>query len=140
MLKCTFPQNVGHNKIIMDLLTCQNLDLISSHIHYYLMCGTINKPIVKGLETCSFKFVVNTSRAWAYRQTKLHIQVLLILLSVKLKLIPLLLNSLITFINLLIFLQPTMWHLIIPFLSILLITWFFLLKKMVHSILQREDL
>ena len=76
----------------MDLLKCQNLDLISSHIHYYLMCGTINKPIVKGLETCSFNFVVNTSRARAYRQTKLHIQVWLILLSVKLKLIPLLLN------------------------------------------------
>ena len=76
----------------MDLLTCQNLDLISSHMHYYITCGTINKPTVKGLETCSFNFVVNTSRARAYRQTKLHIKVWLILLSVKLKLIPLLLN------------------------------------------------
>lgn len=87
----------------MDLLTLQNLDVISSQTHYYLMCGTVNEPIVKGLKACSFNFIANTSQVRAYHQTKLHIQVWFILLSVKLKLVHKLLNLLITFINQLIF-------------------------------------
>ena len=53
----------------MDILTFQNLDLISFQVQSYLMCGTINDLIVKDLETCSFNFIANTSRARAHRQT-----------------------------------------------------------------------
>ena len=53
----------------MDLLKFQNLDLISFQVHYYLMCGTINEPIDKDLETCSLNFIVNTNQARAHCQT-----------------------------------------------------------------------